>query len=125
MKIDKDKKIIAVILAFAALIMSVVLIHGCGVSSYEDAPPDATSGAITITKGGSIQVGAAPVQMTATLNGANVTTQVTWSSDHPELATIDSSGLVTPVMKGKVVITATLGAQTGTLTITVYAPAGH
>jgi len=72
MKIRKNRKVLAVILTLATLVLSVIMLHGCGVSSYEDAPPEATSGAITITKGGSIQVGAAPVQMTATLNGANV-----------------------------------------------------
>ena len=125
MKIRKNRKVLAVILTLATLVLSVIMLHGCGVSSYEDAPPEATSGAITITKGGSIQVGAAPVQMTATLNGANVTTQVTWSSSNTTIATIDSSGLVTALMAGKSTITATLGAQTGTLSITCYAAAGH
>ena len=126
MKIFRDKKIFTVLLAFLALTITVVTVHGCGVSSYE-APADTSTGTITITKGGVLQVNASPVQMTATLaDGTNVTTQVTWSSDHPEIASIDSSsGLVTAHMAGSVIITATMGGQTGTLTLMVFAQAGH
>lgn len=125
MKIDIDKKGIVVILALAALIMSVVVVHGCGVSSYV-APADTTTGTITITRAGVIQVGNAPVQLTATLaDGTNVTTQVTWSSDNPDFASVDSTGLVTAHMAGHATITATMGGQTGTLAIIVFAAAGH
>ncbi len=53
---------------------------------------------------------------------ANLTTQVTWASATPAVATINSSGLATGVAQGTSVITATLGtvASPGdTLTVTV------
>ena len=80
---------------------------------------------ISITKSGVVQVGKPPVQLTATnSNGTDVTAQVTWSSDYPEIASIDSSGLVTGHMAGHVTITATMNDQTATLSITSYVATG-
>lgn len=62
-------------------------------------------------------------QLTATTKDAsgNVLTgrTVTWSSNHTEYATVDSSGLVTAVSGGTATITATSETKTGTSTITV------
>jgi hypothetical protein len=54
---------------------------------------------------------------------ADVTSQVTWSSSNPAIATISSTGLVTSVATGTANITATLSGVTGTpITLTVIAP---
>lgn len=45
---------------------------------------------------------------------------VTWTSSDPTVATVDASGNVTPVAKGKATITATSGDLTATSTIYVY-----
>ena len=51
------------------------------------------------------------------------TNDVTWSSDDPLTATVDTHGLVTTVAQGATVIKATLGGVTGQSTLTVAAPA--
>lgn len=64
------------------------------------------------------------VQLTWTFTPADPTIQdVTFESDHPEFATVDSSGLVTGVAAGVAVITITTvdGGHTDTSTITVTA----
>ena len=45
--------------------------------------------------------------------------EVEWSSDHPDVATVSSDGLVRPVSDGQAVITAKSGEQTATAAITV------
>lgn len=128
MKVFGDKRTFSVGLALVTLIMAFVMVHGCGgVSSYQDTPTATSSGAITITMpaGSVVQVNNTPVQLTATYNSQDVTTQVTWSSDHPEVASISSTGLVTANTGGRVTITAEMGGQTGTLPVTVYASSGH
>ena len=62
--------------------------------------------------------------MTATGNYAgrgtqNITSQVTWSSGTPGVATVNSTGVVTGVSAGSSVITATLGSVSGATTVTV------
>ena len=50
------------------------------------------------------------VQLTATVKPDNATDKtVTWSSSHPEVATVDQKGTVTGVSMGETVITATAG----------------
>ena len=50
---------------------------------------------------------------------ANLTSQVTWASATPSVATINTTGLATGVATGSSSITATLGSVTGTATLTV------
>ncbi len=52
---------------------------------------------------------------------ANITSTVTWTSGTPAKATVSSSGLVSAVAAGSSVITATLGAISGTDTVTITA----
>jgi uncharacterized protein YjdB len=54
----------------------------------------------------------------------DMTSQVTWNSENPDIATVDSSGLVMPVAAGRATITATAGGITESLQITVVAT-GH
>ena len=127
MKISGYKRIFSVVLALAALIVTVVMVHGCGVSSYPSTT-DTAAGTIVITRSGVVQVGATPAQLTATLNGTDVTTSVTWSTDQPLIATVDSAGVMTGHLRSSgsgVTVTATLGADTGTLVVIVFAMAGH
>lgn len=69
-----------------------------------------------------------PLQLTATVNPSNATNKtVTWSSDDESVATVSSTGLVTPIATGTATITATAtngtvddtDDQTATCTITV------
>jgi uncharacterized protein YjdB len=82
---------------------------------------------IAIT-GPKVTVGGGPYQFTATgtfvdSSTRDMTSQVVWSSLNTDIATVDSSGLVTAVAMGHATINAAAGAITGTLTVTVY-PAG-
>ncbi|NVB81389.1 MAG: hypothetical protein HOV81_23535 [Kofleriaceae bacterium] len=66
-------------------------------------------------------------QMTATghytdNSTANITAMVTWTSATPAKATVNPAGLVTAVDPGTSVVTATLGAISGSTTVTVTAP---
>jgi uncharacterized protein YjdB len=49
----------------------------------------------------------------------DVTSQTTWTSSNPSVATIDNSGLATAVAVGTTTITATSGGITATTTLTV------
>jgi hypothetical protein len=45
-------------------------------------------------------------------NGASITAALTWSSDNPAVATVDDTGLITPIIPGTANITATSGTVT-------------
>ncbi len=83
------------------------------------------SGVVVSPKTASINVGGTQ-QLTATVSPDNATNKnVTWSSATPGVATVNpTTGLVTGVANGTVVITATTeeGAKTDTATITVKTP---
>src|SRR5208337_196818 len=49
----------------------------------------------------------------------DITMQVTWSSSSASVATVNSSGLATPVVAGTTTITATSGSISGSTTLTV------
>lgn len=64
------------------------------------------------------------IQLTATILPANASSSITWSSSNTSIATVSSSGLVSLVAAGSVVITATSVVDTsisGSTTITVSA----
>jgi hypothetical protein len=54
----------------------------------------------------------------AELTGATIT----WESSHPQIATVDASGLVTGVAEGYALITATDGTRNGSANVTVGSP---
>lgn len=60
-------------------------------------------------------------QLTATITPSSATNKnVTWSSDHPEIATVDDKGLVTGVKEGTTTITVTAeGNHTASCTVNV------
>lgn len=59
------------------------------------------------------------LQLTTTLTGTAV-----WSSNNDEVATVSETGLVTGIIPGDVVITATVGDQSETFELTVVDPEG-
>lgn len=67
-------------------------------------------------KSASLNIGDTAV-VTATVTGTN--SPVIWSSDKPEVATVDSSGTVTGVSAGKAKITAQMGELSASVSITV------
>jgi hypothetical protein len=52
----------------------------------------------------------------------NLTSQVTWTSGSPGVATVSAAGVATAVSAGTATITATLGAVSGNTTLTVTPP---
>lgn len=68
----------------------------------------------------------ATAQLTATVEPDNATNrEVTWSSDKPEIATVDQTGKVTALKEGSANITVTTedGGKTATCAVTVNKPA--
>ena len=68
--------------------------------------------ALSLTAGGS-------EQLNATVQPADTTDTVKWSSNKPEIAKVDSTGKVTAVAAGEAVITAKAGDKTATCTVKV------
>ncbi len=61
-------------------------------------------------------------QFTATVEPENASDKsVTWSSDKPEVASVDENGLVTAIAVGTATITAKAGEKTASATVTVVA----
>ena len=81
---------------------------------------------VTVSAPGTALAVDATVQLTATLRDAAGDTltdrTVTWSSQDPGVARVDSTGLVTALAPGSVVIRAGAEGQTGEITLTVTPP---
>lgn len=61
--------------------------------------------------------------LTASITPADAYGDVSWSSDHPEIAAVDANGKVTAKAPGQAVITAAVGGKSAACTVTVrYAP---
>ena len=64
-----------------------------------------------------------PVQLTTALEPANAKATLTWKSSKPAVATVDGSGVVTPVAEGKAKITVTThNKKKATIAVTVVDP---
>ncbi len=74
----------------------------------------------TVQKGGTQQFAATGTYSDNSTQ--NLTTQVTWASSSPAVATVNAGGLATAVGAGTTSVTATLGAVSGTTSLTVTAP---
>jgi len=74
---------------------------------------------ITISGSDSVGVGKR-IQLSATVTPTNATNQtITWSSNNEDIATVSSTGLVTGIKAGTVIITAKAGSVSKNKTITV------
>ncbi len=112
--------------AAAALILVSALLQSCGGSAVTPTPPSSTSPtlvSVVITGSPSMYVGTT-AQLRASANYAkgspvDVTTQVTWASAAPSVATISPSGMLAAVGTGTADITANYQGVTGTLRLTV------
>ena len=94
-------------------------------------PPTLQSIAVTPANP-TISVGSSPLQMTATgtysdSSTQNITGSCTWTSSATGVATVNSSGQVTPVAAGSTSIKCTDGSVSGstTVTVTTMVPAIH
>ena len=128
MKIVKDKKFFGVLLALSGLIITTILVHGCGISSYEgkkitsiSADPvnnAAVAGTVTI---------AAQTQQQFKTTGhysdsttTDLSSSATWSTSDPSVATVSASGVATAVASsGNCMITATSQGMTASITLTI------
>ena len=82
------------------------------------APKPATG--ITLNKSELTLTAGEDETLTATVTPADSTDTVVWSSDKPEVATVDpATGKVTAVAPGEAIITATAGTKTATCKVTV------
>lgn len=59
-----------------------------------------------------------PATLTATVEPADTTDMVVWTSSNPSVATVNN-GVVTPIGEGNATITATCGSQTATCSVSV------
>lgn len=76
-----------------------------------------TASASTVTVGGKVQLTANEVYSDASKK--DVTKTATWTSGTPTIATVDAAGQVTAVKAGTVIITATSGSKSGSVTLTI------
>ena len=98
------------------------LAYKVNATDEEVVPPVVEVTGITLDKTElAMTVGDADVTLTATVAPENATDKtVTWSSDHPEFATV-TDGVVHAVAPGTATITAKAGEQTATCVVTVSA----
>ncbi|MDA8422901.1 MAG: Ig-like domain-containing protein [Nitrospiraceae bacterium] len=128
MKINKDKKLLGAILGFSAIVVILVLVHGCGISSYEG--KKLTSVSIDPVKNtavaGTVTIAAQTVQQfKATGHYSDSTTtdlsqSVTWNTSNASVATVSATGLATAVASsGTCTITATGQGMAGTTQLAI------
>lgn len=113
----------------AVLMVLLSILCGCGgTSANSKIPPPRTLTGVTVGPTGLSVNLSAGVQLTATASYSNgtsgdVTSTASWSSSDPTKATVGTGqtnpGLVVGVAPGSVTISATLGGQTGSTTVTV------
>lgn len=108
-------------LCLSALIVSLA---GCEESATD--PGDVDPESVSVTAASSDVEVAVQVQLTATVSPTTAPQTVAWSSSDQEMATVTSTGLVTPLLQGTVTITATStvdGSVFGTIDLTAVCPA--
>lgn len=109
------------------LIMMAVVLIRCGGGGGGGGTPAVTLNSITVTASTPTTFIWDTRQFTATGNysdgtSPNITSQVTWTSSNPSVATINNSGLATAVGPGTASIIATSGSRTGGALLTVPTP---
>ena len=82
------------------------------------APKPATG--ITLNKSTlTLTAGSSDTSLTANVTPSDSTDTVAWSTNKPDVATVDATGKVTAVAQGEAIITAKAGTKTATCTVTV------
>lgn len=82
------------------------------------APKPATG--ITLNKSAlTLTAGSSDTSLTANVTPSDSTDTVAWSTNKPDVATVDATGKVTAVAQGEAIITAKAGTKTATCTVTV------
>lgn len=82
------------------------------------APKPATG--ITLNKSAlTLTAGNSDTSLTAAVTPSDSTDTVAWSTNKPDVATVDATGKVTAVAQGEAIITAKAGTKTATCTVTV------
>jgi uncharacterized protein YjdB len=109
------------VFVFAFLIAAVAC---SGSSNTTPANPSPTVTSVSITGNPSLNGGNLTSQLVARATLSNgtlqdVSTQATWSSSNPGVATVSAAGLVTAVTVGTTNISAAYQGQSGTLAVTV------
>ena len=73
-----------------------------------------------------LTAGDSDTSLTATVTPSDSTDTVVWSTNKPDVATVDATGKVTAVAPGEAIITAKAGTKTATCTVKVQAaPCNH
>lgn len=127
MKIFKDKKLFVVLLALSALLLTMIAVHGCGISSYtgkklasisiDPVNNTAVAGNVTIAAQTVQQFKATGHYTDKTMT--DLSSSVTWSTSDSSVATV-SQGLAAAVaLSGTCNITATGQGMTAAVNLTV------
>ncbi|HEX6534231.1 MAG TPA: DUF4382 domain-containing protein [Gemmatimonadaceae bacterium] len=101
-----------------------ITVYGGAVEGGEAASVSVTPATASVEVGGLAQLYA----LARDANGQATYAPITWSSDAPDVASVDSGGTVRALGAGTASITASAGAVSGTASITVIpagAPGGH
>lgn len=115
------KKVLIPLLAAVALVCGLFAV-ACGDKKPETVAVESVTLSATTAN---LTTGGDTLTLTATVTPDNATNKsVSWSSDHPEFASVSDAGVVTPVAAGTAVITASAdgGKKTATCTVTVADP---
>src|SRR5215475_10662498 len=113
---SSGKKKIQILAALAALLLFAVVV-GCNGFFVDPVLTSVTVGpTATINQGGTVQESAVG---TYNDGSSKSLSDVQWSSDTPDVATIVQTGIVTGVSPGTATITGASGTVSGTSTITV------
>lgn len=112
--------------ALRALSVPVLLLGLAACEESTTDPGDALPESVSVTTTSTAVEVAVQVQLTATVSPAAAPQTVAWSSSDQDMATVTSTGLVTPLLQGTVTITATStvdGSVFGTIDLTAVCPA--
>lgn len=123
MKMNKDKKIFALIFAISAMMITMMLVHGCSISSYGEK----TLTSISVTPdNNTIAAGTVQQFMATGLYSDQTATNLSssslaWSTSDPSVATVSATGLATTAVAshGTCTVTAVGAGATGTATLTI------
>ncbi len=119
-------------LAPVAMVLPALLLCACsggssGPTTVAPPPPDPVAAAVAVSPGTArLDAPGGTLRLSAEVRDADGNVMpdaaVTWSSDAPDVAAVDASGLVTAVGAGMATVTATAGNATGSASITVDPP---